>query len=290
MSENNFYRLIIKSFSLTILFSTIVLCQIPNSGFENWTNGAPDNWQGNSTAQFPTISQSTDAHSGSYSVKGTVVSFSGFSFAPALVATFPYTQRPSSLSGYYKFNSVGSDTLLIIFASYKNNSGIGGGVFETYVSANSYTQFNIPITYISSDTPDSVGIEISIKPIMSPHSGSTFNIDDLSFTSGATAVNENSLQAPQAFELKQNYPNPFNPTTTIEYQIPKQSYVVLKIYDVLGNQKGVLVNNNEPAGNYYVTFDGSKYSGGVYFYKLEATPTGRQAGYFTQTKKFILLK
>ncbi|MCX6168801.1 MAG: T9SS type A sorting domain-containing protein [Ignavibacteriales bacterium] len=88
---------------------------------------------------------------------------------------------------------------------------------------------------------------------------------------------------PEDFELSQNYPNPFNPVTTISYSIPKQSSVKLKIYDLLGNEIAVLINEEKSAGNYDVKFNGSSLPSGVYFYTL-------QAGDFYQTRKLVLLK
>jgi len=85
------------------------------------------------------------------------------------------------------------------------------------------------------------------------------------------------------FNLFQNYPNPFNPSTIISYQIPEQQLVTLKIYDILGNEIAVLVNEEKPVGNYEVEFDGRGLTSGVYFYQL-------RAGSFIQTKKMILLK
>ncbi len=85
------------------------------------------------------------------------------------------------------------------------------------------------------------------------------------------------------FSLGQNYPNPFNPSTTISYSIPQRSYVTLKVYDMLGKEVSVLVNEEKNAGSYRIKFNGSTLSSGIYFYKL-------QAGNFTQTKKLILLK
>ncbi len=95
-------------------------------------------------------------------------------------------------------------------------------------------------------------------------------------------VEQGSLSA-QRFELLQNYPNPFNPTTVISYQISAVSHVTLKVYDVLGREVETLVNENQNAGNYTVTFDGSSFPSGVYFYRL-------QAGTNIVTKKLLLLK
>jgi Secretion system C-terminal sorting domain len=88
--------------------------------------------------------------------------------------------------------------------------------------------------------------------------------------------------------LYQNYPNPFNPTTTIKYSIPygdpqNVSSVQLKVYDMLGNEVATIVNEKKRPGNYFVKFNASSLSSGVYYYQIHA-------GNFTQTRKMILLK
>ena len=95
------------------------------------------------------------------------------------------------------------------------------------------------------------------------------------------------------FQLSQNYPNPFNPSTKIKYSIPSAhsplpggasgGLVTLKVYDLLGREVATLVDEKQQPGNYEVTFDGSKLSSGIYFYRL-------QADSHIQTKKMILLK
>ena len=85
------------------------------------------------------------------------------------------------------------------------------------------------------------------------------------------------------FELYQNYPNPFNPSTRIQYQVPFISQVVLKIFDVLGNEIATLVNEEKPAGGYEVEFNAEKLASGIYFYRLQVAD-------FIQTKKMLLLK
>ena len=89
--------------------------------------------------------------------------------------------------------------------------------------------------------------------------------------------------APSEFSLSQNYPNPFNPTTVISYQLPVNSFVILKVYNVLGNEVATLVSERESAGKYEVNFDASKLGSGVYYYTLRADN-------FVQTRKMILLK
>jgi predicted acyl esterase len=90
-------------------------------------------------------------------------------------------------------------------------------------------------------------------------------------------------ETPIEFSLKQNYPNPFNPTTNIKYQIPIDSYVKLSVYNLLGQEVAVLVNNMQKQGEYNVNFNASNLSSGIYFYKLSA-------GSYEEVKKMILVK
>ncbi len=89
------------------------------------------------------------------------------------------------------------------------------------------------------------------------------------------------------YALYQNYPNPFNPTTIIKYQLPEISYVTLKVYDVLGNEISVLVNEEKPAGSYDIKFNADDLSSGIYFYQLTAKEKG---GNYIETRKMILLR
>jgi len=93
----------------------------------------------------------------------------------------------------------------------------------------------------------------------------------------------NNKQIPVKFELGQNFPNPFNPVTTIKYSVPKQAFVVIKIYDILGREVKILVNDMRIAGNYEIDFNASHLASGVYFYKIKS-------GDFTDVKKLVLLK
>ncbi|MBZ0204204.1 MAG: T9SS type A sorting domain-containing protein [Ignavibacteria bacterium] len=97
------------------------------------------------------------------------------------------------------------------------------------------------------------------------------------------SVNMDDLTIPKSYELSQNYPNPFNPSTTIEYSIPNNAEVTLKIYDILGKEVATLVNEFKSTGTYIVNWNASNYSSGPYFYRLTA-------GDYTQTKKMFLVK
>jgi len=107
-------------------------------------------------------------------------------------------------------------------------------------------------------------------------------MDNDGTTSFSKVVEVENLR-PSTFDLRQNYPNPFNPSTVIKYQIPVDTQVTLKVFNVLGNVVATVVDGFRTAGEYSVNFNGSGLSSGVYFYKLEADN-------FSATKKFMLMK
>jgi hypothetical protein len=96
-------------------------------------------------------------------------------------------------------------------------------------------------------------------------------------------VNSNSRKIPANFALYQNYPNPFNPVTKINFDIPKSSHVNLRIFDVLGREVAVLVNENMKPGKYEAEWNASQFASGVYFYEINTDD-------FRDVKKMILIK
>ena len=96
-------------------------------------------------------------------------------------------------------------------------------------------------------------------------------------------INEVVSSIPVEYSLNQNYPNPFNPVTNLEFGISKLGFVTLKVYNSQGKEVATLVNEIKPAGRYDITFNGSNFSSGVYFYKLETNG-------FIETKKMLLIK
>ena len=119
-------------------------------------------------------------------------------------------------------------------------------------------------------------------------------VGEIHYTTTPVGVNELGQETPATFALLQNYPNPFNPTTTIQYALPRQSNVTMKIYNLLGQEIITLRNELQDAGTYNVVWDGRTTSGariasGVYFYRIEARPTDEGASFFS-IKKMVLLK
>ncbi len=90
-------------------------------------------------------------------------------------------------------------------------------------------------------------------------------------------------QVPTSYELLQNYPNPFNPSTKIEYSIPEESFVQLKVYNLIGQEVATLVNQHQKAGTYRADFDAEGMQSGIYIARLTSNS-------FTRSVKMTLLK
>jgi hypothetical protein len=120
------------------------------------------------------------------------------------------------------------------------------------------------------------------------------NETDLSTAAPAITIDLQTIKGiPTEFQLSQNYPNPFNPTTTIEYQIPVTGTVSVKVYDGLGKQVAVLVDREERAGYYAVTWNGRNTAGqsvasGMYFYRVQAV--GNDGRAIAKVHRMLLLK
>ena len=88
---------------------------------------------------------------------------------------------------------------------------------------------------------------------------------------------------PKEYALKQNYPNPFNPVTNIQYDLPIDNFVTIKVYDLIGREVMSLVNEMKEAGSYMASFNGTDLPSGIYYYRIKA-------GGYEQVRKMILIK
>lgn len=113
--------------------------------------------------------------------------------------------------------------------------------------------------------------------------GNNLYLDNICKVNGTTGISNLNLEIPNEYSLSQNYPNPFNPTTKINFSIPVNGLVTVKIYDVLGKEIMILVNEQKPAGIYTVDFNGANFSSGVYFFRMEA-------GEFVEVRRMMLIK
>ncbi len=175
----------------------------------------------------------------------------------------------------------------------------GDKIFTTVVTFPTYTPLNIPYKYSANwGLPTNGGVNDNEAYV-----GETHHLKLGRFTYNETVIDsfgvleifdwveiENkSTTIPSSYKLEQNYPNPFNPETKISWQLAAGSFVTLKVYDVLGNEVATLVNEEQPAGTYQVSFNtllttnNQQLTSGIYFYQL-------RAGNFVQTKKMILLR
>jgi len=281
---------VITSLLIYLFFST-ASAQILNPSFEDWNSFDPVNWSStDDDGSIDAITESSDAHDGSSSVRMGVVDLAGFGIPPYLFSIddngnyHTVSQKHGSLKGWYKFSPVGNDVMYIVVGMLdSDSSAIGAGAVTITNAITNWTEFNIPIFY-NPGSPNPVATLISIyisNGTGFPNVGSFALIDQLSFTDPSTVEQINGL--PQDFNLSQNYPNPFNPTTTISYSLKTAGLVTLSMFDMLGTKVASLVNEVKEAGNYHVTFNASELPSGIYFYTLTS-------GNFMATKKLILLK
>ncbi|MBI4547716.1 MAG: choice-of-anchor B family protein [Ignavibacteriae bacterium] len=131
--------------------------------------------------------------------------------------------------------------------------------------------------------PIDAGGEFSWFVIVRDEFTEVSSIDTFHFTVAPNAVGEEN-RMPNEYSLYQNYPNPFNSTTVISFQLPVESWVTMKVYNVIGNEVQTLLNNKRlQPGTHHVTFDASMVSSGIYFYRLTSPK-------FTSTKKLVLIR
>ncbi len=173
-------------------------------------------------------------------------------------------------------------------ANWNPVSGATGYYFDLAINANFS---NLLTNYNNKDLGNLTSFDISGLT-----SNFTYYYRVRAYNSGGTSSNSNTIivnltsdveqvesEKPTTFKLFQNYPNPFNPTTKIQFSLPKSLVVKLSIYNTLGQEIVILINQELSAGTYSIDFDASKLNNGIYFYKL-------QAGEYSTAKKMVLLR
>ena len=277
-----------------VMSAFAVYAQVPNNSFEEWTSSTPNGWFTTNVQQLVTpISQSTDSYSGKYAVKGEVrtgpngeIILPGM-FSGSFGQGFEVTQRHPELRGQYKFSSVGGDVLTIVVLMYSGSDFVGGGVTQISNSTSGYQQFNVPISYSFSNTPDNCIIEIAARDTteeVGGHVGTWFLVDDIKLDNTTSIEDQNRGNVAENFILNQNYPNPFNPSTTIEFSIKEDADVTFQIYNSLGEEVATIINNERlTRGSHRIQWNAGTLANGVYVYRLTSKN-------FTDSKKMILLK
>lgn len=167
----------------------------------------------------------------------------------------------------------------------KGDSLIGFGIRSFGGDIPSYTEFVVPVDYYYlTEIPDTAMISITYLDTTEAwtEGGGAF-IDDLSLGGFVDVREIVSSHNPTSYELIQNYPNPFNPSTKIEYSIPEESFVELKVYNLIGQEIASLVNQQQKVGTYRANFNATGMQSGIYIAKLTS-------GGFTRSVKMTLLK
>ena len=187
----------------------------------------------------------------------------------------------------------------VIFYDDRNTTSDSAGVFlaRSTDGGNSWNEYEISDHNFKpaaigglgqgymGDNIDITSVGNKLFPVWMDNSTGTYQIWTVPIEFSSVGVLEDNNLIPYAFDLKQNYPNPFNPGTTIEFNLPNNSNVTLKIYDVTGKEIASLINEFKESGIHKINFDAVKYglSSGVYFYTLTADG-------IINTKSMIVLK
>ena len=212
---------------------------------------------------------------------------------------FPSTKKElfRNYMEYFEIPLIGTDTQILDFSSNIDEMELtlynnGGGTLNWTVESGASW---LTTSYNSGTITDSMTISVFVDrtglPIGNYQSQLNFICDTGDeqvevYMTVPTSADDYTI--PAIYGLSQNYPNPFNPKTTIQYSIPNDTYVELKIYSISGELVRVLVNSKQDAGKYNIIWNGKDDNGndvssGIYFYKICADK-------FTETKKMLLIK
>ena len=147
-------------------------------------------------------------------------------------------------------------------------------------------------TIVSASSPGSTSATVSLKPVRTLADVPFLSVDSAYSpgSAGSAVGRARAEELPKEYALGQNYPNPFNPMTAIQYQVPEQSRVTLKIYNILGQEVMTLVDGVEDAGSRVAEFTAGKFASGVYLYRLEAASVSDPRRTFHQVRKMLLIK
>jgi len=205
------------------------------------------------------------------------IKVAAFAIEPVTENVWVSIDASSNKDRIYKIDKVTGDTTFV------GNAGIGNNTIRALAFDNqgnlwgAYGEENVLSTFIKIDK--TTGAATVVGPT------NYRGVFGLAFAPDSVTTVASEPTNPTSYALFNNYPNPFNPSTVISYQLPENSFVSLKVYDVIGNEVATLVNEQQTAGIKNVTFKlkERELGSGIYFYQLKA-------GNFVQTKKMVLLK
>lgn len=253
--------------------STVMLAQIPNADFENWTSGNPTGWSTLNSIEAGSVTQSSTHYTGASSVSLNSLNFFG-SYVGGIAGTnnilgdefFVNAGNPAALNGWYQLTVSGGDEFQIDVLT-KNTSDNGAGTITYTTNTGAvWKQFSDCINY-SSGTADSAAIVMSLTNSGATHSGSMVLVDDLSFgtctPTGVAEISNNNVSIEAA------YPNPANTSCNIIFSLPGSSTVSIALYDLSGRKVLTALGNTVLSdGRYKVPVDVTKLTNGVYVYTI----------------------
>lgn len=266
-----------KIFTLYVIimvFTTQLFSQtIPNSGFETWIDANTANsWNSVNLLTIHSLQRTTDKYSGTYAAKVQTQSFLGQTI-PGIASLgnidianqsvsggIPFTSKPVSLKGYFKYTPVGNDSMLIAVLLTRTLGGIkdtiGGGVFSVKTAVSNYTQFNMPIYYDQSiiGNPDTVNIILLSSAAIPFGVGSSLFVDELVFDYST------DIKEVQSIEYKV-FPNPAQDVVNINCKNSNNNQVL--IYNITGQ---VVYNNMFNTSQFKINT--SDFKEGIYFIKI----------------------
>ncbi|HNW89740.1 MAG TPA: T9SS type A sorting domain-containing protein [Bacteroidales bacterium] len=273
--------------------------QIPNAGFETWTNDStPANWNGILSVtvmniynyDMNTVAKTTDSHSGGYAAMVTsdktipiigtllpgIMSYGTnvYDILSGMIITggIPVNVTPTKVKGYYKYNNVNNDTMALIGICFKNGDTIAYGGMLSGTTVSGYTSFEFDLTYSQALSPDTFNIIAMSSAGSAPQTGSSLYLDDVEIEfSGAGGPEIISLD-----ELLNVYPNPTTGLLSVKL-VPNETNTI-NIFDHLGKQLRSMT-----CENISITLDMRSFANGAYFIEV-INSTGRHM------KKFVLAR
>ncbi|MBA4407094.1 hypothetical protein C0389_07465 [bacterium] len=245
--------------------------------FDHWTSGGQ-------TFSSPFTASENKTYTAVYIGKPTNSGEYAGAYAPVgqpIVVT--WTDNPNTAVNQFQ-----------IWRRVKHNGVVGSDVLLTTVGrgVQTYTDYD----YVATDGYTHDLLWYDVRAYYSTEGKYSDEDYQAVFGQENVSIQEDKLIATLSNELPaeysiSNYPNPFNPTTTISYQLPENSFVTIKVYDMLGKEIATLVNGNRTAGYHKVTFDASRLTSGVYIYTINAgNPSAGSGRGFIQSKKMLLTK
>ena len=260
----------------TLFFSFLLLqasAQLPNSGFENWTNGNPDDWLTNNITGFATpITSTTPAYAGSLSARGEVITTLSGPMEPILSNIdltshgTPISQSYTLFSFYFKYSVSGTSGFAVTV--YLTDAGGGpvaaGGMLYTG-SVTSFTQANIPIYYSGTNPVEAIVMFTIADTIGNPiNVGDYFVVDELTLGFGSGVNNV----VPSAASINGIWPNPAASSAKVMYSLPVASQVSFDIFGIDGKNVMTIAPEKQQAGNHMLPLDVAALPAGVYTLKM----------------------